>query len=497
MVRRGWSEQRRTPETLTGVGRFEMNISLRTRIMILFSLITILFTGLLSRFSYVALKEIYMRQASEHMIFKTRLMADPVDARYLGFLYSDRRSSEAGSYYRSFLQQQKTLLGLTQAFLFNDEWVILAVADSAGNEIMTGDAPDPLLAMHGHEISESMRGKPVSSMIFKDTDGNWCLWGFIRLDERHFLGAQEDAEQLAAIDNLSWIFWGILFAGMALTLSGSWWIARVISRPIDALVTFSRELGKGNLKSELPGKLPEELTVLSNAMDLMRENLMRQSRDKEQLLAHIAHEIRNPLGGIELLSGLIREDYLIDGKTTVYSDTILSEINRLKSLVTAYLSYGKPVAASPRNTDLEPILTDIHSLFHPSMRSNGIKFGWTLKLTRVYFDSEHLRQIFINLVSNSARVLEKTGGEIQITSGSENGAAVITVTDNGTGIPEEILSKVFYPFISGSGNGFGLGLAICKKLCDENRASITVHNLPEKGCAFTIRMPLRQTGNES
>lgn len=474
-----------------------MILSVRSRIMILFSVITILFTGLLSRFSYVALKEIYMRQASEHMFFKTRLMADPVDARYLGFLDADRRSSEAGSYYRSFLQKQKNSLGLTQVFLFNDEWVILAVADPDGKEIMTGNAPDPLLAMHGREISESMRGKPVSSMIFKGADENWYLWGFIRLDEHHFLGAQENAGQLADIDNLSWIFWGILTAGMALTLFGSWWIARIISRPIDALVTFSRELGKGNLKSELPVKLPSELAVLSNAMDMMREDLIRQNRDKEQLLAHIAHEIRNPLGGIELLSGLIREDYVKDGKPAVFSDTILSEINRLKSLVTAYLSYGKQVPANPRQTDLKPVLTDIQSLFHQSLRSNGIEFGWTLNQSRIFFDPEHLRQIFINLVSNSARVLEKTGGEIRIVSGSENGATVLSVTDNGPGIPEDMLSKVFYPFISGSGNGFGLGLAICKKLCDENRASITVQNLPEKGCAFTIRVPMRQTGNET
>ncbi len=474
-----------------------MNISVRTRIMILFSVITILFTGLLSRFSYVALKEIYVNQIEEQMRLKVKWISEPLDTKYLNFLYPGKSLTTANQYYVSVLRKQQRIFNMTQVFIFDDQWIILAAADTAESGAFTRQEPDPVLQMNGQEIRESIRGKPVSTLMFKGRDAKWYLWGFLKLDDRHYLGVQENADQLADIENLSWIFWGILSTGIAFTFIGSLWIAQAIAKPIDLLVSFSRELGKGNLKAEIPGKLPAELSVLSTAMDRMRDDLIQQHHDKEQLLAHIAHEIRNPLGGMELLTGLIREDYQKEEKSTEYADTVLNEINRLKALITAYLSYGRPISAQTEPVKLEQLVTELKTLFQQTLEKNNIKLIWNLTASSVLFDPSHLKQILINLITNSIQAINSGNGQISITSGRDQNADWIEIADNGPGIPDDVMDKIFDPFISRNSNGFGLGLAICRKLCHENHALIDGKNRSGIGCVFTIRIPINPDAAQS
>ncbi len=466
-----------------------MILSVRSRAMILFSLITILFTGLLSRFSYVALRRIYIRQTEDFMLFKMKLISEPFDIRYLKYLNPEQPSSAAHQYYQSMMLKQKNIFNPAQIFIFNDQWIILSASDTSETEPYTGQDADPVLLMNSEEILESMTGKPVTTMIFKGKDDQWYLWGFQKLDERHYLGVQENAEQLSDIENLSWMFWGILSLGIIFTFIGSVWIAQTIARPIDSLVGFSRELGRGNLKADIPKRLPAELSSLSFAMDRMRDDLIRQHQDKEQLLAHIAHEIRNPLGGIELITGLIREDMLKEGKSAEYPDTVLNEINRLKSLITAYLSYGRPMPASPQSVPVESLLSDIKTLFKKALEDNNVEFEWSLQKNSIMFDLAHLKQILINLVTNSIHSIDSNGGHIRVTSGHGNHESYIEVSDDGQGIPDDIRDILFEPFISKNSNGFGLGLAVCRKLCQENHADISGKNNPDRGSTFTIRIP--------
>ncbi len=467
-----------------------MNLSVRSRVMIWFSVITILITGLLSRFSYVALKEIYVNQIEEQMKLKAKWISEPLDTKYLNFLYPGKSLTTANQYYVSVLRKQQRIFNMTQVFIFDDQWIILAAADTTESGAFTRQEPDPVLQMNGQEIRESIRGKPVSTLMFKGKDEKWYLWGFLKLDDRHYLGVQENAEQLSDIENLSWIFWGILSTGIVFTFLGSLWIAQAIARPIDALVSFSRELGKGNLKAEIPEKLPAELSVLSRAMDRMRDDLIQQHHDKEQLLTHIAHEIRNPLGGMELLTGLIREDYQKEEKSTEYPDTVLNEINRLKALITAYLSYGRPISAKPESVEMEQLMAELKTLFQQTLEQKKIKLIWRLTASSVSFDPSHLRQILINLITNSVHAINSEGGQISITSRHDQNTDWIEIADNGPGIPDDVMDKIFDPFISRNSDGFGLGLAICRKLCHENYALIDRKNSSDPGCVFTIRIPI-------
>lgn len=308
------------------------------------------------------------------------------------------------------------------------------------------------------------------------------------MEDNHWLGIQESAARLAKVESLSQVFWGIGLFGVVLTILCGGLLARNIARPIDRLVEFSDLLGKGEFTTPVPEKVKGELAILANALDKMRDGLARHHQEKEAILAQIAHEIRNPLGGIELLAGLVKED-LNGQKSGEYVEKILDEIAGLKSLITAYLNFSRPAAPTPERVNVGEIVGEVQDIFAKRLEDRQITISGNGAGTDVNFDHSHLRQVLINLVSNSVEMLGGDG-TIHIAANRNGQFADVLVSDNGPGIPDDNLSNIFEPFYTTRPEGTGLGLAICKKLCLENNAAISVENNVLSGCTFRISCPL-------
>jgi len=262
-------------------------------------------------------------------------------------------------------------------------------------------------------------------------------------------------------------------------------VARRITKPIDKLVTFSSEIGKGDFKTFTPEGMKGEFEILTKAMDAMKQNLAENHKEREKILAQIAHEIRNPLGGIELLANLTRENLNGDVKNKEYLDRILKEVNGLKSLITSYLNYSRPVPVKPVWIGLPKLLNEVKDIFKKQLSEKDIHLALDSGINIIYFDEDHLRQILINLIVNSIDSVS-SGGIIKITSSYKNKQWVISVSDNGNGIKEKDLFYIFDPFFTTKKNGTGLGLAISRKLCIENKAGIFAQNNPDKGTTLII-----------
>ncbi|HVO74349.1 MAG TPA: HAMP domain-containing sensor histidine kinase, partial [Ignavibacteriaceae bacterium] len=217
------------------------------------------------------------------------------------------------------------------------------------------------------------------------------------------------------------------------------------------------------------------------------------------------HEIRNPLGGIELLANLARENLISRSLNSVYSfpdpynegsidndlknkeylDKILKEVNGLKSLITSYLNYSRPVQIKLVWVNLPKLMNEVKDIFKKQLSEKDIKLVIDSRVNIIYFDEDHLRQILINLIINSIDSVS-TGGIIRMISLYKDKQWVISVSDNGSGIKEKDLLYIFEPFFTTKKNGTGLGLAISRKLCVENKAKIAVQNNPDLGTTFTI-----------
>lgn len=454
------------------------NSAFKTRIMVIFSLIALILVGCMAIISYVFVRDIYLEQIEDQIVMMNNVLAHDLNPAYLDYIQSDS-DNMALLYYQNKLNEFNDIMGLQNIFLFDKSLSILVKVRE--------DISQSRLKINRSEIDNLQISGSVMSLPFKGNDGNWYLWGFYRLNNRYYFGIQESAERLDRLDSLAIIFIGIALFGLLLIFVAAWLVARAIASPIDRLARFSEEIGRGDYTSSPPDQINGELAVLNNALIKMRDGILLHQEEKEKLLAEIAHEIRNPLGGVELLAGLIKENLPTESRNAEYADKIIKEIQGLKLQVNEFLQFSRSTPAKPQSLDIGDIVAEIQNIYKKPLQQKSIKLIWENNLDELRFDLNHMRQILINLVSNSINVLDKNG-KIWIYANRNGEHSYVSVSDNGPGIDGDDIDNIFEPFFSKRTGGTGLGLAICRKLCAENQARMVVENNKEAGCTFSIIM---------
>jgi signal transduction histidine kinase len=454
--------------------------SLKTRI-IAFVLITVILVLLFARVSYHFVRNLYLAQITEQVEIVTELVAKQIDNRYLQLLSLGLPIKSTKDYFQSLFQKNISTRAAAELFIFNKDLIIILNSDDTKSTAIQASQ----LLLYRKEIIDLNLGQVTSSLPFKGRDNAWYLWGFYRLDQNYWLAFKETAFRLQKVDTFSTFFWYVGFAGLIISVLFGLILARTITRPVNQLVKFSSQIGKGNFNAPVPKITPRELKILANAMDKMRHELSQNQKEKEKMLAQIAHEIRNPLGGIELLANLTKEDIGNGIQNIKYLDKILKEISALKLLITAYLNYSRPQKADAQWIDLFPLVEDVKKSIMKELDKKKGTFSFNNHIDKLWFDPNHLRQIFLNLLNNSVDFLN-TKGQISINALVNNNYWEIQISDNGPGIPKQNLSLIFEPFYTTRKEGTGLGLAISRKLCHENKAELLIHSDYKEGCTFTI-----------
>ncbi|HVO75558.1 MAG TPA: ATP-binding protein, partial [Ignavibacteriaceae bacterium] len=440
----------------------------KTRIIIIFSAIAMVIVIVMSLTGYTFVRNIYITQLSEQANVVSEMISRQIEKNYLDVLELGMPTPSVKAYFNEIFKKNLKPALHSEIFIFNEDFKIIVHSNPAVN---SGES-EPRLLLNQLDISALKIHSGTSSLPFKGDDGNWYLWGFFRLNESLWLAVRESAVQFKKLNELSNIFFLIGLFGVLLTAGVSWFAANKVTKPLQRLIKFSSEIGKGNFSARTPEKLYGEIKLLSDSMDEMRKDLAINQKEKENLLAQIAHEIRNPLGGIELLSNLSKEnlecfdDELDPGtqgslikKNKEYLDKILKEVHGLKLLITSYLNYSRPNTANPVSVDLPKLFFEIENVFKTALQKHEIKLKFELQLKTFWFDESHLKQILLNLVGNSVEAYSarKNSGssprEVVLSAREENGSGLISVIDNGPGIAEENLKFIFNPFFTTKKNG--------------------------------------------
>jgi signal transduction histidine kinase len=449
------------------------------KIIITFSIVTILLVAVLANVSYNFMNKFYLNELSNNVKKTTLLTSMQIDTTYLSSVQSGLITKTTKQYFNKLFNNKNLNNIYSEIFVFDKNLYVIIHSDTTK---LLGKQ-EPRLLLNEQEILNLHLGKAITSLPFKGNDNNWYLWGFIKLTDNYWLAVRESAKNFEQLDQLSNLIWYFGLGGIALSVLLGFIVANSITKPITKLVAFSNAIGKGNFKAKIPKGMKGELKTLAKAMDLMRSNIDNNQKEKEKILAQIAHEIRNPLGGIELLINLINES--ADSiKNKDYTKRVLNEINGLKELITSYLNYSKPSPAIEEVINLTNIIDESLLIFAKEIKEKNISVEKDIKLKTIIFDKNHLRNILLNLIKNSIDSITKNG-KIIINTYNDKTANYISIQDNGTGIEEGNLSKIFEPFFTTKTNGTGLGLASCKKFCDENNAQLKVKTL-EQGSVFII-----------
>lgn len=242
-----------------------------------------------------------------------------------------------------------------------------------------------------------------------------------------------------------------------------------------------------------------ELYPLDRYLRINRDEILRDHQEiTRQMIRGLAHEIKNPLGGIRGSAQLLERE-LSDAGQKEYTDIIISETDRLTALVDRLL--GPRDAPTPRDTNIHELLEHVIKLI--DLESDGrIAFSrdYDPSLPEIHVDRELMIQAILNIARNAMQSLaESSDAEIRIITRAERQFTIGTVKhkkvllvhiiDNGPGIPEPLQSHLFYPMISGRPDGTGLGLSLAQSIIHQHSGLIEMTSEPGH-TDFTIIIPL-------
>ena len=202
-----------------------------------------------------------------------------------------------------------------------------------------------------------------------------------------------------------------------------------------------------------------------------------------RMASGLAHEIRNPLGGISLYAGLLRRDLEGDGEKTATLDKILTAVADLNRLVEDMLLYGRDVAPRMEDIPIGPLVESVLALV-PPRPGVEIRTGGALG-DGVHADGPMLRRALLNLVLNAVEAVG-SGGEVDIAVTSADGRIRIAVADTGPGFPAPLLGKPFAPFQTVKAKGTGLGLPLAQKIAEAHGGRLEARNRPQGGAEVTL-----------
>ncbi|MBS4189797.1 transporter substrate-binding domain-containing protein [Bacillus sp. FJAT-49705] len=213
-----------------------------------------------------------------------------------------------------------------------------------------------------------------------------------------------------------------------------------------------------------------------------------------QLVAGVAHEIRNPLTSIKTFIDLIPRKYDQPNFQKVLMEHLPEEVNRLNRIVTDLIDYARPSLPNIQPcTAIE--LTSLLAILQVTMDENRIEFEQHIESDLVFnIDPQQIRQVLLNLLLNAIQAVEETEvKKIKIIMKKEDfKKGRIVIRDTGKGMEQEELNHIFEPFYTTKGKGVGLGLTLSYNLIKENNGDIQVSSIPNTGTTFTVVLPLYQ-----
>ena len=295
--------------------------------------------------------------------------------------------------------------------------------------------------------------------------------------------------------------WGLLLGAMNIFVGRS---VQRFSRRFEAQLAAA-EAGRPEVEEDAELVLDPVSARLGQAWREFLERQRRRQAEMDSRLEHsdqlaslgrlaagLAHEIKNPLAGIQGALEILREDEPEQDDRNLY-DEMLGELDRVNTTLQLLLESARPSAPKLVPIDPERLIRETVHLLRPGFKRRGIELAYEIApgFGTVTVDGAKIRQVLLNLVQNAADAMER-GGHITIRAGrfpdSEAGL-ILTVEDDGSGMAEDTQARIFEPFFTTKFSGTGLGLAIARRLVEQHGGSLEVDSELGRGTTFYVLLP--------
>lgn len=391
----------------------------------------------------------------------------------------------------------------------------VTVVDAAGRLLAH---PDPTLVARGKqtelpaEVREMFQSFSSGVTLEFDRYGEPMVGGFADVGLGGAVAIAQiptAAAYLASRDLLNRlvvIALALLITAVLYSIVGS----RRITRPIVTLCKAAGEIGKGRFDVQVPvesrdeigtladsfNQMVDELKTRDEALDTTQEQLIQSEKMAAfgQLGAGIAHEIKNPLAGIQGLAEI--SQYEMAGEVEVQDNLrmIVKEAKRCAHIIDNLLRFARREKADMEETALNQVVLDSIAIVSHQLGISRVQVEKALadELPMISGNSNQLQQVFMNFLINAEQAMGGKPGSVRAaTRKLESGEVEVRFTDTGPGIPEDIQQKIFEPFFTTKpvGEGTGLGLSVSFGIIKDHEGDVRVESAVGEGCTFIVTFP--------
>jgi signal transduction histidine kinase len=391
-----------------------------------------------------------------------------------------------------------------ETFVVDDQGLLLAHSDSAE---VTGKATlDWIAQLEGVTASQSFGGTSEYSK-----DGVDMVAGIAKVNIGGLLsGVQipKNAAYLTArelLGDLMWVAFGLLIGAVLL----SFFVAQRMTRPIERLSLATRQMAGGDFDVLLQAESNDEIGSLTSSFNQMAADIksaqvaLVQSEKMAafgQLGAGIAHEVKNPLGGILGLTQLCLRKAEKESQLEKNLKIIEKETKRCKEIVENLLKFARQEKVAFGPFDINQVAEDASAIVAHQLSINQVKMKkeFATDLPKVVCNPNQIQQVLINFLINAQQAMEGNPGSVTLSTRAAGADQIqVLVSDTGPGMSKEVQAKIFEPFFTtkAAGKGTGLGLSVTYGIIQEHKGSITVESEPGQGASFILTFPTVGSAN--
>jgi signal transduction histidine kinase len=328
---------------------------------------------------------------------------------------------------------------------------------------------------------------------------------FEKLDNNEYALRQERQAALQnSLENTRNMSLGLTIGSVLLAVCAGIYFIRIITGRIDKMVTLAQRISTGSFITIVDNKR-DELTNLVNSLNQMSQTLQKnfhdlrtKNRELDQFAFVVSHDLKAPLRGITNLILWMEEDHhaTITPEIKRNLDLIKGRTDRLENMINGLLEYARvgKLKRGAEWVDVGLLLSEIRELIVPS----HVQFRTQGRIPVIYTERLLLEQVFTNLISNAFKHNTSTSPEVLVSCTKRDEHYIFSVSDNGQGIEERYFEKIFDIFQTlqerDAFESTGVGLAIVKKIVEDQKGDIYVTSELGKGSTFTFTWPVTEPG---
>ncbi|MEW5852820.1 MAG: HAMP domain-containing sensor histidine kinase [Myxococcota bacterium] len=364
-------------------------------------------------------------------------------------------------------------------------------------------ASAPRLQFDQVEMERALTGTPSASVLFEGPDGalyKSCYAAVPAAEIPMVVAVEGAADLFRTLRALAGLYAVLVAVALILLVATAYTVARSLARPLFRLSQQARTMGEGELGRPIDVAADDEVGQVARALDEMRLRLLARDQERQMMLAGIAHEVRNPLGGMELYAGILSEtaaelppDVPAPLRHEIKNavDRIRKELGHLSGVVNDFLMFARDVPPQRKELNVRQLLGEVSQLCAADGRNRQVEVAVEPEVPEslhAALDEGQIRRALLNLAQNAVQA-SPTGTRVRLSAALEGQFLTLAVQDQGPGMSREALQNALTPFFTTKEKGTGLGLPLVVKIARSHGGRLELTTEPGQGCRAELVLP--------